>query len=310
MLERKSVVLAKIESSYGVDPVPTVSANALLVSGLTVRPVGEELERDYLKTTLSSVEFVRGVKHYEVSFTVELKGTGTRGVLPAYGWEGVLLRACGFAETVSAGASITYNLVSSAFESCALYVYKDLVLHKLLGARGSARLNFEVGKFGKATFDMKALYAGPADATPSAATYSAIKPPVVLSAGFTVGGYAAITKAIEFNLNNTVSPRYSVNSATGILEWILSARKPGGSFDPEAVTEATHPFWTNWAAATAQALNLGPIGSTSGNILTVTAPKLQYRDISHGERDGIITYETPFGLAMSTGDDELVLTFT
>lgn len=310
MLTRKTVILAKIESNYGVDPTPTVSANALLVKDVDLKINGETLERDFIRSSLSGLQFVRGVKDCDVSFKTELKGTGTRGVLPAFGWEGTLFRACGMSETVSAATSITYVPVSTAFESVTLYVYKDGIFHKITGARGSFKILLEVGKYGEVQWTFKGLYNATVDGSPAAQTFSGIIPTPVLSAGITVGAYAAVATKMELDIGHSLALRKSINAASGVVEAIITGRNAVGSFDPDTVTEATHTFWANWAAATAIALNIGPIGATSGNIIQITAPKLQYKDITYGDDNGVLKYQVPFELAMNAGDDELSIVIT
>jgi hypothetical protein len=313
MLTRKTVVLAKVETVYGTDPTPTVSANAILVQDVNIKIAGEVLERDFYKSSLSRMAFARGLRYADVSLTTELKGTGTRGSLPATGWEGTLFRACGMAETVVAATRVAYAPISTGFEGVTLYVYKDGLLHKCTGCRGSFTLNFEVGKYPTAKWDMKGIYNAVADSTPATQTWSSVVPPTVLSAGLTLDttSYAnGVVEKVEIAMNNDVVMRKSMNDATGLLEWLITGRKPGGSLDPEAVLEATYTFWARWAAATQVALNLGPIGASSGNIITVTAPKLQFKEINYADRNGQLAYNIPFDLAMNAGDDELVVTFT
>ncbi len=310
MLTRRTVILAKNETSYGTDPVPTPAANAILVSDVAVKPTGEVVKRDFIKSSLSQLQFLRGQRQVEVSFKTELKGTGTKGVLPAYGWEGALFRACGMSETIAANTSIVYAPVSTGFESVALYVYKDGVFHKILGCRGSVKLTFEVGKHPMAEWKFKGLYISPTDTAPAAQTLSPVRPPIVMNAALSLGAYAAIAEKIEIDLNNTISERKSIGSATGIVGFEITGREPQGSLDPEAVTEATHPFWGNWESAAAVALVLGPIGTASGNIVQVNAPKMQYKEVTYGDRNGIVSYSVPFALAMNSGDDELTITIT
>lgn len=310
MLTRKTVILAKIEETYGTDLVPTVSANAILAKDVNIRPIGEIIERDFIKGSLSRLPFLRGVRHVEISFATEMKGTGERGTLPAWGWEGVLFRACGMQESVTSATKIEYLPVSNAFESCTLYVYKHGIFHKVTGCRGSFRLRFEVGKFPSVEWTFKGLFTAPADSTPGAQTFSSVKPVPCLGSAFSVGSYQGIIQALEIDLNATVSERKSINSATGIIGFEVTDRQPQGSFDPEVVTEATYGFWTKWASASGEALSIGPIGTESGNIINVTAPALQFRDITYGDRAGQLTYEVPFALAMSSGDDELKITIT
>lgn len=313
MLTRKTVILAKVEPTYGVDPVPTASANAILVKNVNLKVNGEKLTRDFVRASLSPLPFARGIKDAEVSFETELKGTGTRGVLPAYGWEGALALACGMSETVSAATSIVWQPTSNnevANTSCTLYVYRDGIFHKLTGCRGSMKLVIESGKYASVQWNFKGLYVAPVDATPSAQTFSSVVPPSFLNASLTIGAYSPVAEKIEIDLKNTIATRKNINSATGVMAQVITGREPAGSFDPATVTEATHTFWANWSAATSLALNIGPVGATSGNIIQIAAPKLQYEDIGYADKNGDLTYQIPFTLAMNAGDDELVITFT
>jgi len=310
MLTRKTVILAKIEATYGVDPVPTPAANCLLVADVDLKVQGEVVERDFIRSSLSRLQFVRGIRHVELSFRTELKGTGTRGSLPAFGWEGPLFRACAMSETVTASTSIVYAPVSTGFESCTIYLYKDGIFHKILGCRGSFKLNFEVGKYPTVEWTFKGLYQAPTDASPGAQTLSSVKPVPVLAGAFTIGGYAGVITKLELDQGVTVSERKSLNAATGIVGFDVTERNPQGSIDPETVTEAAGSFWSNWESAAALALNIGPIGATAGNIVQVAAPKVQYRDMTYADRNGVMTYAVPFALAMNAGDDELSITIT
>lgn len=309
MLTRKTVILAKVEANYGVDPTPTVAANAILVKNVEVRPIGEMIERDFYRSTLSPLEFVRGMKEHELSFETELKGTGSAGATPSWGWEGELLRACGLDETINAGVDIQYAPISTGFESVAIYVYKDGIFHKMVGCRGTFVITGSVGQYLAVRWTFRGIYASPTDSSPGAQTFSSVKPPLLLSAGVTIASYSPVANAIEVNINNTLGRRTSYNEATGLKEIMITGRTPGGSFDPESVLEATNPFWGDWEAATARALNIGPIGSAAGNKVTITAPKLQLEEIRYGDREGIQTYEIPFRLAQSAGDDELLIKF-
>lgn len=311
MQTRNSVVLAKVEATYGADPTPTPAVNALLVYDLDIKPTGDVVERNFLKASLSQLPFIRGLKYVEVSFKTELKGSGSRGQLPTTGWEGALIQACGFSEIVTAATSIVWAPVSTNFKSVALYVYQGgNTFHKVLGCRGSVKFKAEVGKYIEAEWKFKGIYAAPTDAVPGAQTFSGVVPVPVLSAGLTLGAYSPVATAVEIDMNVSTGLRKSMNSPAGIVGVEITGRQPQGSFDPEAVTEATAPFWNQWELATQLALNIGPIGSTSGNIIQIAAPKVQYKEIGYGDREGILTYQVPFGLAMNAGDDEVAITIT
>jgi len=51
------------------------------------------------------------------------------------------------------------------------------------------------------------------------------------------------------------------------------------------------------------------VGSVQYNRVKFDAPNIRYAGISEGDRNGILTAETEFVLAMNTGDDELTITF-
>lgn len=102
LLQRKRVILAKIESSYGVDSNPTGAANAILVRNLNITPQEADLsDRDLVRPYIGRSEQLPAAIRAMLEFEVELAGAGTAGVAP--GW-GPLLRACGFSETLLAGA--------------------------------------------------------------------------------------------------------------------------------------------------------------------------------------------------------------
>lgn len=109
LLTRKRIVLAKIESSYGVDAAPTGSANAMLVKNLTLTPISAEtVSRDLIRPYLGNSETLLATVFTQIQFEVELAGAGASGKVPAYD---PLLRACGFerrpAVTVSAAITRT-----------------------------------------------------------------------------------------------------------------------------------------------------------------------------------------------------------
>lgn len=143
-LIRNTAILAKTELVYGVDAVPTGAANAMLVSNLSINPLNaQNVERNNIRPYLGGDEQLVGSRYVEMGFDVELVGAGTLGAVPAWG---TLLRACGFAEVVTAGVRVDYVPVSTGFESATIYWYDDGVIHKGLGARGTASLKLTVGE--------------------------------------------------------------------------------------------------------------------------------------------------------------------
>ncbi len=306
MLTRKAVILAKKETTYGVDPTPAAADDAILCSVPEITPKAEKQLRDYVRESLSPLGGTIGFKGFDITFKTELKGSGTAGTAPELG---PLFQACGMDETVDAGVSVTYAPVSSAFPSVTIYFYRDGLLHKMLGCRGSWSLDLGVGRFGVITWNFSGTYATPTDTTLVSGTYNATAPPVFLDAGLTLGSYSPIFTQLSLAMNNTIAQRRDANEADGLQGYEITGRSPSGSIDPEAVLIATKDFWSLWEDGTKEALS-GVAGSTAGNICTISVPKAQYDSLAYADRDGIATYNLPFTCCLDSGDDEISLAFT
>ena len=92
---RNALILAKVETTAGVDAAPTGAANALLVANLTINPLkANNVSRDLVRPFFGGSEQLVGTATVEVSFDVELAASGTAGTAPAWG---PLLLGCAFA---------------------------------------------------------------------------------------------------------------------------------------------------------------------------------------------------------------------
>ena len=72
LLTRRSTILAKLESSYGVDGIPTGAADAILVRNLEVTPLESDFaSRDLVRTFMGNSEQlpagIRAMINFEVS---------------------------------------------------------------------------------------------------------------------------------------------------------------------------------------------------------------------------------------------------
>ncbi len=178
-LIRKTAILAKIEATYGTDAIPTGAANALVVSNLSINPLkADNVSRDIIRAYLGNSEQLVGTAYLEMGFDVELVGSGTAGTAPAWG---ALMRAIGFAETITAGTRVDYTPISDLFESVSIYWYDDGVLHKGLGARGTASLDLSSGKKPVISFKFVCLDGGISTAALPATTLTAWRVPQIVT---------------------------------------------------------------------------------------------------------------------------------
>ncbi len=307
------VLLAKEEVTYNSDPAPTVADNAIQAQNIKISYKGDVLERNTQKSNLSPVGPVMGKRSIEVSFDCELKGSSSVGVA---GKLGDLLEACGFSESVSVGSSVTYTPSSGTMKSITIYVYDipdtgSARLHKITGARGNMKLSLEAGQIAKAEFTFNGIYNALADVTsPSAPTFESSVPPIVQSSQFTLNAITTlVVQALALDMGNEVKESEDISSAGGISKFVITARKPAGTFSPEAVTVAAYGFWADWIAATQRAMSV-VVGSVAGNIITISAPKVTIDQINEADRGGVLVDEIPYRCAGNSGNDEVQIKFT
>lgn len=182
MSERRlsnTTILAKIGTTYGTDAVPTGGANAMLVSDVTINPLeASNQDRNNIRAYMGAEESLSGPSFKSLNYSVELVGSGTKGTAPAWG---ALLRACGFAQTVTADTRVDYLPVSTGFEWVDQYYFADGVLHKLLGCRGTVSLDMSSGVIPKLKYQFRGLDGGISTASPSGVDYSGWKTPEVVT---------------------------------------------------------------------------------------------------------------------------------
>lgn len=307
LLKRRAAVLAKIESVYGTDPVPTGAANAVLVSDVNINPMEmKTVDRANVRPFLGNNEQLPTGLYVTLDFTVEVAGSGTAGTVPAWG---PLLRMCGFAENNTPGVKTEYLPVSTAFESGTLYMNLDGVQHKLTGARGNVSMDFTRDSRPAFKFTFTGLFNTVTDVVSPTVTLTAWKTPLPVNKTnmptFTLHGYAAIMHSLTADMANNVIYRELINGVAGAL---ITDRKPAGSIVMEAATVATKDWWTSIKNVTTGALALVH-GTTAGNKVQIDAPNVQLITPQYQDQDGIAMLQCGLVFAPgASGNDEIKIT--
>ena len=313
MLTSRAVVLAKIETTYNVDPTPVAGTDAVLVQNVSWSHEGARMnERPATRPGLGKLQHVFGGTLKAVEFECELKGAGAAYSASVRPEVDVLLRACGFGTTVvttPGSESVTYKPVSTGHESITIYYFEDGKRAVITGCRGNVEFSMETGGIGKAKFRFVGHEATPTDVALPTPTFDSTVPPAIKGGAFTIGGYSAIISALNFNPNNALAMPPNFSAADGYAEIRITGRDVSGSFDPEDVLVATKNFINEWKNGTTGALATGTIAGAQYNRYSVSMPVVYYREVAPGDRDGIRTLDLTFGAAESTGDDEVSLLF-
>ena len=308
LLSRKRLILAKTESPYGTDSSPA-GTDAILVRDLSITPLQSDVvDRELIRPYLGASEQLLANTRVEVTFQVEMAGSGAAGTAPAYGR---VIQACGFSQTLSAGVSATYSPVSDTFSSVTIFYNIDGVLHKVTGCRGTFTLNAAVGEIPTIDFTMTGIYNAPTDTAAPSVTYSNQATPLVFKNGNTTGfellSFAGCLQSVELDMGNEVIYRELVGCSKEVL---ITNRAVSGTVTIEAPTIAQKDYFT---AALGDVLgNLTfQHGQAAGNIVTVTSTTVDIGDVSYEDQDGIHMLSVPVtAVPGSAGNDEIEFVFT
>lgn len=315
---RNTLILGKLESVIGTDATPGAS-DALLVSDFNITPIdAKNIDRNLARGYMGASEQLVGVASVKLSFTCELAGSGTAGTAPAIG---KLLQACGMAEAVLATpARVEYTPISTGFKTATLYYYDDGMLHKLLGAMGSFKLDMKVGDRPKIQFEFTGLRGGESVAT-ATGSYTAWKTPVPMTkanvtditmgaayaVGALTGGTIYASTGLSLDLGNSVqfTPMLSAEFVD------ITDRDVSGSTELDLTAAQEVALMSSITSNTTQPLGFG-VGTVAGNKLLIFAPAVQMISPKKSEQNGRRTFSCDLRLVPTpngAGNDELRLIF-
>ena len=308
-LHRKRSILAKAESSYGSDPTPTGSANYVQVIDLNIEPiVSDEVSRDLIRPYMGNYEVIPANTRVNVTFDVEMSGSGSAGTAPKYG---AILKACGLSETVVSSTSVTYAPVTTPSDSVTLFVNYDGIRHKVTGARGTFSLNCEVNNIPRISFSLTGIFNAPTDTALPTVTVSNQASPLIFKNGstsnFAIFGFAAALQSWNLDFNNEVIYRELVG---GTKEVLITDRRPSGTAVIESVALSSHNFFTDYTG-TSTGTNTWLHGTTAGNKVTVSCPQTDLGQPTYEESDGITMLSLPFmATPTASANNEFSLVYT
>jgi len=236
---KSKILLAKIEASYGTDAAPTGADNAILATNVSLSPMeGQDVSRELELPWLAAQATIPAGLFSRLTFRVELVGSGTAGVAPAWG---VLLRMCAASQTVVTDTSVTYRPVTDSHESGTIHFWVGPTRYVLRGTRGTAVIRLNAQGIAVLEFTFTGLFAQPSDvARPTPDLTAFLRPKIVSSANtpvFTVDAIPLVMRNYAADLGNDVQTRFLVG-AENVL--IVDRPRELVSFQVEAVPLATY----------------------------------------------------------------------
>ncbi len=303
----KKTILAKIETSYGVDPTPTGVANAILARNVSITPLDAELHKrgPHAVPFFGDRGSIPGSASVKMEFEVEIAGSGAAGTAPA--WD-PLLRACAFSSTNNVGVSQVFNFVSGAFESLYIYFNLDGVLHKLAGVRSNVTLELNHNAIPVYKFSIIGNYVAPSDAALPTLTLTAWQkalPVNKVNTTFSLHGYSAIMSALSIDAGLAVDHKDYVNSTDQVR---ITNRETKGKVTIEAALIASKDWFALARAGTTGVLQVVH-GTAAGYIVQLDGPAVQLGNPGYEDADGVTMLSMDLMFQpTSAGNNELTIT--
>lgn len=300
----RSAMLAKIETTYGTDAVPTGAADALVVQEAEITQMdAEAVERPRLMPHFAARRVALTALKFRATAQVDLAGSGTAGTAPAFG---PLLRGCGMAQTVVPSTRVDYTPISAAEESLSLYWFLDGQRQRGLGARGTWGLELRPRVFPRLSLEYLALYTAPTEVALPATTLTAWREPQVSGLAttpvLTLDGLSVAAESLRYSHGNALSFRDLI----GARYVNITGRQPVIEAQIEAPTLTAKNFWAIAEAGTIIPL-VAQQGTSAGGIAELNAPRCQITRIQRRESEGVEMLDLSLVVLPDAGNDEVTL---
>ena len=305
---RSKSILAKIETSYGTDPTPTGTANAILALNVSFSPMeGEDVVRNLERPYFGANPTVVAAERAVLSFDVELVGSGSLGVVP--GW-GPLIRGCGVAQVITASTKVEYTPITDNPESLTFYFDVDGTQHIMLGSRGTTVFKLGANGIPTMSFAFTGLALAVSEQAKPTVDFSAFQSPQTGSTAntptFTIGGTTFVLRDYSLDLGNDVQYRGLIgSSAVRIVD-----RQELLKTSVEAVAVSTYNPITVARSAAPQAIVLAH-GTVAGRRVRIdVASAVQQRLSGYDNQQNILEWPLSFVPQPTAGNDQWKITLT
>jgi len=288
-LGERFLILAKTETTYGVDATPSANADAMLVSDANFDPIEEFKERKVYSQYFSQNGGLPLTKLAKISFKVELRGSAGATTPPDWG---CLAKACNAAEVIGT-SDVTYRFIETDLvqSSVTIYFYKDLLLHKMVGCRGTVKLSGGVNDVGYLEFSFTGMLSTiTQESSFPSPNFTTVKPPLLNGMTVSIGGYNPILKSFSIDPNIKLAERKDFTASKGVKEVVVTDADGKFTCSIEAPDLSTANLFTIFSNGTelsdSQLMYPGPTG---GQKLTITIEKLQLtKNPKYENHDGIL----------------------
>jgi hypothetical protein len=190
-------------------------------------------------------------------------------------------------------ASVLYSPASTSIPSGTLYFYKDGLLYKFVGCRGTMSLAVETGGIGRMSFTISGLFLSKTDAAVVSPTLDSARAPVFRGGKMLMDRKVAGVAQFSLDSGLTLAFPDDPNATEGFSPPIHTARNMTGSVNPQETLVATRDIFSDFRTGTRRVMHLR-YGAVAGNRIGITLPQAQYLNETPGDRNGIAQVDVPF----------------
>lgn len=318
MPNNSQIVIAKIETTYGVDSTPAPATDAQIIYDWDPQPmVFDEVRRRIDRGFAGRRPKIKTRGRQSHGFKFELAGSGTANV--AARWGSVWLRACMFAAPVPNGAiDVSYPLETAGDgSSITFWGHKGdsvtgVVRMRSAGFRGNLTLKFTEGDFPYGQVDGVGILTNNPDGTAIGAPTLPTPPAPVevnsVNTTFSLGGFALLLRDIEINMGMKTAFRSLVGQRAVVFDVAEDGdrRSAGGTIVAELPDPAVRAYFADAVNRTNLALSLVH-GTTAGNIIDIASAVLQIDEPRFSVEQNRLMMTCSFDLIPSAAGNELTL---
>jgi len=300
LLTKKRIIKVSLESIKGTKVAGT---SAVYTEDLAINPAIEVAQRPGGGAQLGhSEKAVAGVRKGTCNFVLDLRGNGSAGLDSG---QAILLQACGLAQT-----SEVYQVHSSYSDQKCISIdcWEDGKKKGLSGAMGNATFEFEAGGVVRVRFEFEGVWIAPTDEAVPAFAPGTQTPFRFAGGSFTLGGESIKISRAAIATGNVIAMRPDPSNAAGIICAAITDYDNTFEGDPEADLVAGYDFNGVFLAGTEAAVVLAVSDGTDTG--TFTMPKVQTRELTESDREGIQTYDFTGQCNHDSGNDSLKLAIT
>lgn len=293
-------LLAKVETTYGVDPTPDPTTDAIRVSERVWSSLRVEYAFPGRRDDAASGRLIplgptdRKGRIVTLDIAWEARGAGAQYTSNVKPEASALLRACGLSETLQSNKYI-YAPADTQHASCTIYAYAGGAVFKIVGCRGRLTWPVEAGGVGIIRFQMQGILAAdPAGAALPAITYQAALPPVAAGMVLTVGNWTP-TRVIsaEFDSGVELQRVDDVTAADAVREFAITMINPSYRLQALADSLSTYNPYTASKSTTPIAISQ-TLGATANNKVIFATSAAYLETPAHTEQNGLAAWDLTY----------------